>query len=336
MKGGKIISIIAEIGSVHDGSFGNAINLVSLAKECGADCVKFQTHIPHAETLKNAPAPSYFQGEPRYDYFKRTSFSLEQWKKLKIECDNQKIEFISSPFSLEAVELLEEVGVNKYKIPSGEVTNLPMIELIASTKKPIFLSSGMSTWDELDQTINKILNYHNNIVVMQCTSEYPCQSENVGLNIINQMKKRYSLPVGFSDHTADEYAAFAASTLGVEVIEKHLTFSKKMYGSDAKHSLEPTEFKRYVRGIHAINNLISLNVNKDEIAKKMYKMKEVFEKSIVSVVNIPKNTIIKEHMIGLKKPGTGIPASRISEVLGNKAVKNINPDTLILRKDLAD
>src|SRR5690349_9038329 len=141
-KIGFLVNIIAEVGSVHDGSFGNAHKLIDLAVSCGADAVKFQTHIAAAETLRDAPMPSYFKGEPRFDYFERTGFSLAQWRDLKAHADEAKIGFISSPFSIDAVALLEEIGVDSYKIASGEVTNLPMLDVIARKGKQILLSSG--------------------------------------------------------------------------------------------------------------------------------------------------------------------------------------------------
>lgn len=147
--------IIAEIGSVHDGSFGNAIQLIKAAAECGADVVKFQTHIAEAETLKNAPLPPYFKGEPRYEYFKRTGFDEGQWKGLKDECEANNVMFLSSPFSLEAVDLLEKIGADMYKVPSGETTNTPLLERLASTGKPVMLSTGMSDWSEIDRADRK-------------------------------------------------------------------------------------------------------------------------------------------------------------------------------------
>ncbi|NQU32074.1 MAG: N-acetylneuraminate synthase family protein [Bacteroidetes bacterium] len=330
----KRVTNLAEVGSVHDGSFGNALKLIKLAAECGADIVKFQTHIAEAETLKEAPMPSFFKGEPRYVYFERTGFSLEQWKELKSECDKQGIEFLSSPFSIEAVELLEEIGIKQYKVPSGEVTNLPLMKVIAETRKPVLLSSGMSTWQELDEAVKTFQKIHNNITVLQCTSEYPCSYDNVGLNIMQEAKERYQLPVGLSDHTITNYSAFTAVALGASVIEKHLTFSRKMYGSDAKHSLEPYEFSEMVKGIHAIETILSSKVDKDEIANRMGNIKEVFQKSIVSIVDIPKGTFITEEMIGFKKPGTGIPASKIETVLGKFSKRDILKDRLISKEDI--
>ena len=326
--------IIAEIGSVHDGSFGNAQKLIELAAECGADCVKFQTHIAGAETLKDAPMPSFFASEPRYTYFDRTGFSIEQWKELKDKCDEHKIEFLSSPFSNEAVELLEKIEISRYKIPSGEVTNLPMLELIAQTDKPIILSSGMSTWKELDEAVNTIQKIHNKITVLQCTSEYPCAFENVGLNIMIEMRDRYNLPIGLSDHTLSNYSSFSAVSLGATVIEKHLTFSRKMYGSDAKHSLEPDEFKDLVKGVDAIEKMLSNKVGKDLVANQMKEMKEVFQKSIVAACDIAEGKKIRMEHLAFKKPGIGIPANRYKDVLGRKVLRKISKDEIINIKDI--
>jgi len=326
--------IIAEVGSVHDGSFGNALKLLNVAADCGADVVKFQTHIAGAETLRNAPTPAFFDLEPRFEYFERTSFSKIQWQSIIDKCNERGIEFLSSPFSIEAVELLEDLGVKSYKIPSGEVTNTPLLDVIAKTQKPVLLSSGMSTWKELDKAVDTIKRVHSDITVLQCTSEYPCPNEEVGLNIMLEMKERYNLPVGLSDHTMSNYAAITAVALGASVIEKHLTFSRQMYGSDAKHSLEPPEFSDMVKGIRAIETILSSKVDKDEIANRMSEMKEVFQKSIVSVVDIPKNAIIKHEMIGFKKPGTGIPAKDLYKVIGRKAKKQILNDSLIMEHEL--
>ena len=331
----KKVLVIAEVGSVHDGSLGNAKCLIDTASKCDADAVKFQTHIAAAETLRDAPMPSYFTGEPRYEYFERTAFSTEQWQALKAHCEERGMEFLSSPFSIEAVELLEEVGVARYKIPSGEVTNLPYLEVVAQTGRPVLLSSGMSSWAELDEAVNTILRYHGRLTVLQCTSEYPCPYEQVGLNVMLEMKERYQLPVGLSDHTLTIYASLAAVTLGASVIEKHLTFSRLMYGSDARHSLEPDEFADLVRGIRAIETMLASKVDKDDVAR-FATMKATFEKSVVSLVEIPEGILITEGMIGIKKPGTGIPAKRFREVLGKRARRRIPKDTLIREEDLAD
>jgi N-acetylneuraminate synthase len=329
----KNVFVIAEVGSVHDGSFGNAQRLIDVAAACGADAVKFQTHLPAAETLRDAPMPSYFKGEPRFEYFARTGFTLEQWKKLAQHASSCGIEFMSSPFSAEAVAMLEDIGISRYKIPSGEVSNLPMLEVIAATGKPVLLSSGMSSWAELDAAVATIQRHHNRLSVMQCTSSYPCPPERVGLNVLVEMKARWGLPVGYSDHTLENNACLAAVALGATVVEKHLTFSRSMYGSDAKHSAEPAQLTALVQGIREIEAMLASPVDKNDL-RDFREMKEIFEKSVVSTRFIPAGTVITSEMLGIKKPGNGIPAARLNDVVGSVAAQDIAADFLIREADL--
>ena len=329
------VCVIAEVGSVHDGSFGNARQLVDVAAEAGADVVKFQTHIAEAETLRNAPMPPYFKGEPRFEYFERTAFTIEQWIELKAQCDDRGIEFMSSPFSIEAVQLLERVGVARYKVGSGEISNIPMLEVIGRTGKPVILSSGMSSWSELDAAIEVIRKYHDRIVVLQCTSAYPCSYGEVGLNVMLELQQRYQLPVGLSDHTLTIYAPVAAVALGAMMIEKHLTFSRKMYGSDARHSLEPEEFQEMVAGIRATELMVGVVVDKDAAAARLRNMKDTFEKSVVAAVEIPAGAMLTSEMLAVKKPGTGIPARRLPELIGRRTSRTIPKNTMI-PKDALD
>lgn len=329
-------SIIAEIGSVHDGSFGNAQKLIEMCAAAGADAAKFQTHIAEAETTRDAPMPPYFKGEPRFEYFQRTGFSEEKWRALKAHCDGHGIEFISSPFSNEAVTLLERVGVARYKIGSGEMTNIPMLEAVARTGKPVILSSGMSSWAELDEAVATITRHHNQLTILQCTSEYPCHYDQVGLNVMTEMKARYDLPVGLSDHTLTPWAAIMAVTLGATVIEKHVAFSRLMYGSDAKHSVEPDELKSLVEGIRAVEIMLASPVDKDAKvqAANIRMMKEIFEKSVVSSGTIAAGELFTHANVAVKKPGSGIPARRLEEVIGRKAGRAVAADVLLEQEDI--
>ncbi len=327
------VAIIAEIGSTHDGSLGIARNSIEVAAQVGVDAVKFQTHIPEAETLSSAPAPSFFSSENRFDYFKRTGFSFEHWIQLQQFAESVNVQFLSSPFSFEALQPLEKVGMKKYKIPSGEVTNIPLLEEIARTGKPIILSSGMSSWNELDDAVNAILKYNEELTILQCTSEYPCPYENVGLDVMVTMKPRYGKPVGFSDHTVTNYAAYAAVTLGASVIEKHFTLSQYLYGSDAKHSTEPFKFQELVEGIRAIEVMQSSPIDKDDLSP-FGDMKNVFQKSVVSVADIPSGSVITADMLGIKKPGTGIAPKFFQSVVGRQAARTIPSDTVLLETDL--
>ncbi len=324
--------VVAEIGSVHDGSFGNAMKLIELAADCGADVVKFQTHIAEAETMADAPMPPYFKGEPRLDYFRRTGFSETQWTDLAGQCASNGVNFLSSPFALEAVDLLEKVGVEAYKIASGEVTNTPLLAHIAQTGKPVLLSSGMSDWTELDRAM-QVLGEGGPITIMQCTSAYPCPPDRIGLNVIDEMKKRYGVPVGYSDHALGSAAAIGAAARGAVVVEKHLTFSNHMYGSDAANAMEPAAFKDMVLGLREIWTAMDHPVDKDDVSA--YRdMKRIFQKSIVTARAIPAGQPIEAGDLAYKKPGDGIPAWRYGEVIGRCAGKDLPEEHKLSEKDL--
>lgn len=324
--------IIAEIGSVHDGSFGNACKLVEAASACGATVVKFQTHIAEAETLRSAPSPSYFKGEPRFDYFQRTAFDKAQYLDLIALCRSLNVRFLSSPFSLEAIDFLQDVGVDLFKVPSGEVSNVPMLEHLTATGKPVILSSGMSNWAELDRAVD-VLRSGGPLGVMQCTSEYPCHPENVGLNILEEMKERYGLPVGFSDHANGHAAAFASVALGATFVEKHFTFSRLMYGSDAANGMEPDDFKVYCNGVKEIWSMLERPVNKDDLTA-FGDMKKIFEKSLVTSQKIEIGDILSLENLSFKKPGSGIPAAAYKKYLGREVLVNLDADHMLEEEDL--
>jgi N,N'-diacetyllegionaminate synthase len=325
--------LIAEIGSVHDGSYGNAVKLIEAAAACGADAVKFQTHIAEAETLADAPSPPYFKGEPRLAYFRRTGFTPEQWRGLKAACEAAKVVFLSSPFSIEAVDLLEATGVGAYKIPSGEVSNIPLLERVAATGKPVLLSSGMSNWAELDAAV-ATLRPGGQITILQCSSAYPCPPEQVGLNVLTEMARRYGLPVGYSDHANGMAAAFAAAALGAVVVEKHFTFSRLMYGSDAANAMEPQDFRNFAQGLHEIWAMLAAPVDKDDIAPYR-EMKQIFEKSVVTSRPLPAGAAIARNDLAFKKPGSGIPAARYREIVGRRLARAVPADHLLSETDLA-
>ena len=328
----RLITIIAEIGSVHDGSIGNAIKAVETVAACGASVAKFQTHIAEAETLADAPMPPYFMGEPRFDYFRRTAFSHAQWRQIAQHCVEHGVRFLSSPFSLEAVDLLEEVGVELYKIPSGEVSNLPLLERVAATGKPVYLSSGMSNWIELDLAV-ATLQKGGPLTVLQCSSAYPCPPEHVGLNVMLEMQERYKLPIGLSDHTLGHAAGISAAALGATVIEKHFTFSRLMYGSDAPHSMEPKEFKAFCSHVIEAAIIRANPVEKNDL-RNYLDMKRIFEKSVVTARAIGAGQTLQLADLAFKKPGDGIPASRYKELLGREVRYALAPDHKFTREDL--
>jgi len=314
----------------HDGSLGNAIRMAEVAAECGADAIKFQLHDPRAETTRDAPSPPYFLDEPRFEYFERTAFTDEQWRTLKQACGRIGIEFLCSAFSLEALARLEQLGTARHKIPSGEVTNLELVRAAAATGRPVLLSSGMSSWTELDEAVAAA---GENVTVLQCTSAYPTPPERVGLNLLAELRERYGKPVGLSDHTLGPYAAFAAVALGASVVEKHFTLSKEMYGPDAALAAQPGELEDLVAGIREVETMLASPVDKDDLAP-LAGMKAIFEKSVVSVADIRAGTTISVEMLAAKKPGTGIPAHRLRDVVGRRALRDIPADTVLTEADV--
>ena len=327
-----MVYVIAEAGMNHDGSLGNALRLVEVAAACGADAVKFQLHDAPAETTRDAPSPPYFRHESRWEYFQRTAFTDEQWRTLKEACETAGIEFACAPFSLAALERLEALGTARYKIGSGEVTNLELVRAASATGKPVLLSSGMSSWAELDAAVEAA---GENVTVLQCTSEYPTPPERVGLNLIPELRERYGKPIGFSDHSLGPFAAFAAVALGAEIVEKHFTLSKEMYGPDAALALEPHELEDLVDGIRDIEEILASPVDKDAEARELAEMKRVFEKSVVATTDIPAGAPIERQMLAAKKPGTGIPAARLDDVVGRRAAVTIAADTVLTEELLA-
>ncbi len=314
--------IIAEIGSNHNGSFSLAKRHILRAKKAGADFVKFQMHIAEEETLKDAPSPDYFKKENRFEYFKRINFSIKDWKKIKQYCKTKKIGFLCSPFSIKAVDILEKLNVELYKVPSGELTNLPLLQRLKKTNKHVIISTGMSDYKEIDQAV-KILK--KKLFILQCTSLYPCPIEKAGLNVFDNLKKKYNFEIGYSDHTLDFSSAFTFAAKGASIIEKHFTLSKKLYGSDAKHSMEEKDFKFYVNTIKDIWKINKSFVDKDDL-KPFKNMKKIFEKSLVTRMSLKKNTIIRFKHLNFKKPGDGIRADSYKKIIGKKIRKDLPKD----------
>jgi N-acetylneuraminate synthase len=240
--------------------------------------------------------------------------------------------FIASPFSHQATDILDEVEVDAFKIASGETTNLPLLEHITSKDKPVLLSTGMSNWREIDNAV-KVLS-HNLKVLFQCSSQYPCLEENIGLNVIQTMKDRYDeVVIGYSDHTLTNISSIGAFMKGARVFEKHFTLSKKMYGADARFSFEPEEMRDYVLGLAFISKVLKSPVNKDDL--NIYKeMKTIFEKSIVAKKDLEEGTILKFEDFDFKKPGDGIRADKYKEIIGKKLNKNLLKNEKFLQRFL--
>ncbi len=317
--------IIAEIAQAHEGSLGIAHSYINALAKTGVNAVKFQTHIAEAESseFENFRINFSYEDKTRFDYWKRMEFTIEQWSGLKKHCEDLGLEFISSPFSCAAVDLLEKIGVKKYKIGSGETSNFLMLEKIAKTGKDILLSSGMSNYSEIDETLNFLKSFNNNISLFQCTTEYPTSPETWGLNVISEMKSKYQFPIGFSDHSSDIYAPMAAVTLGAELLEFHAVFHKDIFGPDAKASLNMEQIKQLVIGVRDIEKSINNPVDKNDNLK--YESNKIlFGKSLAINKNLESGHILQIEDLESKKPADkGIPASEFHSIIGRKLNKSL-------------
>ena len=330
--------IIAEVAQAHDGSLGMAHAFVDAIANAGADVVKFQTHIAAAESTPGEPWRVKFspQDAARYDYWKRMEFTEEQWHGLKKHADERGLEFLSSPFSIEAVELLTRVGIAAWKVASGEVGNTPMFERMAATGLPILLSTGMSPLSEIDAAVKLIKTKGLPLTVLQCTSAYPCPPEKMGLNLIPFFRERYGCAVGLSDHSGTIYPGLAAATLGIEVLEVHVTLSREMFGADVPASVTTWELRQLVEGVRFIERMKANPVDKDAMAQEMAPLRDLFTKSIVASADLPAGTALREEHLTVKKPGTGIPANRLHEMVGKRLRRFLKADELLQEEDVEE
>jgi N,N'-diacetyllegionaminate synthase len=328
---------IAEIAQAHDGSLGILHSYIDALATTGVDAIKFQTHIAEAESSIHEPFRVKFSyvDNTRFDYWARMSFTLEQWQGIKEHCDEVGLEFMSSPFSIAAVDLLEKIGVKRYKVGSGEVTNLLILDKICNTGKPIILSSGMSSYDELDQAINYIKTYGNELSILQCTTSYPTPYEQLGLNVIGELKKKYhAYTIGLSEHTGEIYAGLAAVALGAEIIEFHAVFDKKMFGPDATSSLTISQITELIKGIRSIEKSLYSPIDKNNV--EPYKiLKKNFQKSLAINKNLAKDHVLSIDDLESKKPsGFGIDASNYKNVIGRKLVREMGQWDFLNEEDL--
>lgn len=330
------IKIIAEIGQAHNGSLQKAHDYIDAIATTGVDAIKFQTHIAEAESSIYEPFRVKFTDEyaTRFDYWKAMEFTLEQWQELKAHCDKVGLEFISSPFSNAAVDLLEEVGVNCYKIGSGEVNNFLLLKRIAQTGKPVILSSGMSSYQELDKTIKFLKSKEIEFSILQCTTAYPTQPEEYGLNVIQELRARYNVPVGFSDHSAKIETSIAAVALGAEIVEFHAVFSKNDFGPDVTSSLTIDEIKTLTEAVRNIEKALMKPVDKFDNSK-FTELKSIFEKSLSINKDLKAGHIIQFSDLEAKKPANkGIKASQFNNVIGETLLRDMKQSDFLTEDDI--
>lgn len=337
--------IIAEAGVNHNGDFETARRMVVAAKKAGADYVKFQTAVPELVISEFAPQAEYQKEntgieESQLDMCRKIHLPLSDYKLLKDYCDEVGIGFMSTPFDLTSIELLADLGQDYFKVPSGEITNLPYLRKIAEKGIPVILSTGMSTIGEIEEAIEILTGQHSttpkgfkptlkrsDITVLHCNTQYPTPYHDVNLRAMLTIKNELGVNVGFSDHSLGIEVPIAAAALGAKVIEKHFTLSRSMEGPDHKASLEPDELKAMVEGIRHVEE--ALGDGRKQVTDSERPNIEIARKSIVAVRPIKKGEIFTEENIYVKRPGNGVSPMRWDEVIGTSAIRDFTPDELI-------
>lgn len=328
--------VVAEVAQAHDGSLGAAHAYVDAVARAGADAVKFQTHIAAEESTAREPWRVKFsvQDAARYDYWKRMEFSEEQWAGLKRHAEQRGLVFLSTPFSFRAVEMLERLGVEGWKIGSGELGNLPLVERMAGTGRPVILSSGMSGWKELDAAVASVRRHGAEVAVMQCTTAYPTPPERIGLNVLAEIRRRYGCPTGLSDHSGSIYASLAAAALGAEILEVHVTFSRDCFGPDVPASLTTAELAQLVEGVRFVETALANPVDKDRVEEELAELKQIFGRSVVAARDLEEGRVLTTEDLALKKPGGGLPPAALCWLAGRRLRRPVRADEALLEGDV--
>lgn len=327
------VYIIAEAGVNHNGSIELAKKMVDKAKESGSDCIKFQTFISKNLVSKNASKAEYQKqqtnsNESQLEMLKKLELSFNEFIELNNYCKEKGIEFLSTAFDFDSIDFLDSLGMQRWKIPSGDITNLPYLIKIAKTGKPVILSTGMSTMEDIKAAFITLKdNGSGEISILHCTTEYPVPYKDVNLNVLNTLKEEFTALIGYSDHTRGIEVSVAAVALGAAVIEKHFTLDRNMEGPDHKASLEPNELKAMVNAIRNVE--LAMGSGNKEPAESEKKNIAIARKSIIAKCSIKKGEVFSEDNITVKRPGTGISPMRWFEILGQTAERDFEEDELI-------
>lgn len=325
--------IIAEAGVNHNGDMEAACRLIDVAQEAGADAVKFQTFQADRLATPSAPKARYQlqttdEKESQREMLRRLELSETDHQELMAYCCRREILFLSTPFDERSADLLARLGVPAFKIPSGELTNLPFLKHVARLEKPMIVSTGMATLAEVEAAVKAIREIRSiELVLLHCVSSYPADPSQANLRAIQTMRSAFQLPVGFSDHTLGLTAALAAVALGACVIEKHFTLDRNLPGPDHRASLEPQELKNLVREIRMVE--AALGDGRKEPTRAEAETAAVARKSLVAARNIPAGSWLTEELVVALRPGTGLPPSMLSQVLGKRAARDIIEGTLL-------
>ena len=321
--------IIAEAAVEHLGNLHAAKRMADSALECGADVIKYQMHLPEHEMLKGRIK---FWGGSLDEILENYNLSVEGHKELIQYCETIGIQYLCTPFCPEAVKILDDLGVVGFKTGSGELTNFPLMEEISKTGKPVIVSSGMSTEDEIEDTVNFLKQRDVDFAITHCTSIYPSPYSAINLRYIKTLQEKFKVHSGHSDHTPTMWTAIGAVSYGAKIIEKHFTLSKSLKGPDFEVSLEPNDFKTMVKAIRAVE--AATGTGKKEILKDEKVVREWAHHSIVTIKNVEKGDVFSFENLSVKRPGDGLPSSMLPKILGKIAVKDVHVDKQLTLEDV--
>ena len=328
--------VIAEVAQAHDGSIGTAHAYIDAIAEAGADAVKFQTHIAADESTLDEQFRIKFsyQDKTRYDYWKRMEFTKEQWAELFEHAKRSGLVFLSSPFSVKAVEMLNEIGVPAWKVGSGEVNTQDMLDAIVGTGLPVLVSTGMSSYREIEDTTSFIRRKGIAFALFQCSSRYPASFTEVGLNVIDELRQRFRCPVGLSDHTGSVFPSLAALARGSDMIEIHVVIDRRLFGPDVAASITIDELALIVKAKDTFHTMNNHPVDKDAFARSVADTKVLFSKSMAPARMLNKGTVLESNMLMLKKPGSGILPHEIKKIIGLRLRRNVSPERILQWDDI--
>lgn len=333
---GERCFLIAEVAQAHDGSLGAAHAYIDAAAGAGVDAIKFQTHIADAESTLDEPFRIKFsrQDETRYAYWRRMEFTSEQWAGLSAHAKERGLVFLSSPFSIAAVDLLKRIGMAAWKVGSGELATEGLLEAICAAGGPVLLSTGMSGYADIEDAVDFVEKRNIDLALFQCTSRYPVKLADVGLNVIEELRSRFGCPTGLSDHSGTTYPALAAMARGANLIEAHIVFDRRMFGPDTAASLTVDEFRWLAQARDAFAEMLASPVDKDRMAVEMTAMRSMFGKSVALTAGMPAGTVLMPGMFTLKKPGTGIAASDMAALVGRRLKRDVAANRLLSWDDI--
>ncbi len=331
------VLVVGEIAQAHDGSLGLAHAHVDAIADAGADAVKFQAHIAAAESTLREPwrVPFSYEDDTRFDYWRRMEFTEEQWAGLARHAADRGLAFVSSPFSVQAVDLLERVGVTAWKVASGETTNPVLLDRVAGSGIPVILSTGMSPWREIDAAVARI---HQGdrapLAVLQCTSAYPTRPEELGLNVIGEIAQRYGCAAGLSDHSGTIFPSLGATALGARVLEVHVALSRHMFGPDTPASVTVEELRELVRGVRMLEGAMAAPVDKDAMAHRLDDTRALFTRSVVAGRELAAGQVLTADDLAVKKPGGGLGPDRLAELVGRRLTVGLSADQPLAAADV--